>query len=557
MTHYDLRSLSLPKLYGKALSLFVKIIENKTARSLLMPKLLKDGDMADFRDTVLHEPPMNIPVIQSDSRETQYEPVFPKQNKSKTSSPSPFISISQLASAYDKNETTPSDIAEKIITKAKKHLAHGNGYNLFISFDEQDIRKQAQESTNRIRQSKARSILEGIPIAVKDEIDQTPYPTTVGTKVFGKSPALADATVVKRLRDHGAILLGKTNMHEIGINPNGYNPHYGRAKNPYHLEHDTGGSSSGSAAAVASGICTAAIGADGGGSIRIPASFCGVFGLKPTYGRVSEHGAFPLCWSVAHIGPIATNTFDLSLLYGIISGPDTDDLNSLYQPKVTLPDKDFTLSGKTIGIFRPWFEHANPEIVRACENALSHCVQLGAQIKEIEILELNAMRQAHSIIIVSEMAAAVNKYELGLKNFGNPTRINLEIGNYFTAADYVHALRMRTRAFQIFHEIFSKVDVIITPSTAVTAPYFPSEYESRGYSDLSTVIEIMRYAFPANLIGIPAISIPVSYDKKGLPIGLQMMTRHFREDILLGFSMLLEQTLSLHTPSQYENILSV
>ena len=169
-----------------------------------------------------------------------------------------------------------------------------------IAVNRDDVMKQAREATQRIKAGKPLSIFDGVPVAVKDELDMVPYPTTVGTSFLGKSPAKEDATVVARMRAAGALLVGKTNMHEIGINVTGLNPHHGTTRNPYNTDHFTGGSSSGSATAVAAGLVPVAIGADGGGSIRIPASFCGVFGLKPTFGRVSEHGAAPLCWSVAH-----------------------------------------------------------------------------------------------------------------------------------------------------------------------------------------------------------------------------------------------------------------
>ncbi len=205
----------------------------------------------------------------------------------------------------------------------------------FIASNPDDVLRQAEAATHRIRNGQALSLLDGVPVAVKDEVDMVPCPTTVGTAFLGPRPAKQDSTVVARMRATGAVLLGKTNMHEIGIGVTGLNLHHGTPRNPYNPDHYTGGSSSGSAAAVAAGLCPVAISADGGGSIRIPSSFCGLVGLKPTFGRISEFGAAPLCWSLAHLGAIAATATDAALAYGVLAGPDPQDANSLHQPSPT------------------------------------------------------------------------------------------------------------------------------------------------------------------------------------------------------------------------------
>ncbi|MCK5197858.1 MAG: amidase, partial [Spirochaetales bacterium] len=213
-----------------------------------------------------------------------------------------FPGIDDYASLYRKKKITPLEVAEKLLEIIYDDEG-ADPLNAIIKLDREDFLGQAADSAERLKAGKPRSLLEGVPIAVKDEIDALPYSTNVGTSFLGQSAAAADAEVVRRLREAGALILGKANMHEIGIGVTGINPHFDSTRNPHNPECYTGGSSSGSAAAVAAGYCPAAIGADGGGSIRIPASLCGVTGLKPTFGRVSERGAAPLCWSVAHIGP--------------------------------------------------------------------------------------------------------------------------------------------------------------------------------------------------------------------------------------------------------------
>jgi Asp-tRNA(Asn)/Glu-tRNA(Gln) amidotransferase A subunit family amidase len=210
-----------------------------------------------------------------------------------------------------------------------------NGLSIFVAWEQADLLAQATASAQRLREGRPLSPLDGVPVAVKDELDLRGFGTSVGTRFLGKQPAAEDSTAVARLRAAGALLLGKVNMHEIGIGVTGQNPHHGTVRNPYDPQRHTGGSSSGSAAAVAAGFCPIAIGADGGGSIRIPASLCGVVGLKPTYGRVSETGAAPLDWSVAHIGPLGATARDVALGYAAIAGL-TGDPNTLHQPALTL-----------------------------------------------------------------------------------------------------------------------------------------------------------------------------------------------------------------------------
>jgi len=368
-----------------------------------------------------------------------------------------------------------------------------------------------------------------------------------------------DATVVARLRGAGALIVGKNNMHEIGINVTGLNPHHGTTRNPYNTDHYTGGSSSGSAAAVASGLVPVSIGADGGGSIRIPSSFCGLVGLKPTFGRVSEHGAFPICWSVAHIGPLAGSATDAALAYALIAGSDPNDQNSLHQPTPSLKGWDnLKLKGLKLGVYWPWFRHADLEVVAACEVMLKQFEAMGCEIHEIVIPNLEANRIALNITIISEMAQSMDAiYDNAhrFKEHGHDVRVTLAVARQLTATNYVQAQRVRTRMMRHFHEAFQQVDMIITPSTAIAAPQIKSGALPDGESDLSTTIEIMRFATTANLTGHPAISFPVGYTQKGLPIGMQAIGRPWDESTLLRLALAAEQVVERKEPQIYYDLL--
>lgn len=278
MTDYDLKSLNLPKLYGSMLNLFAAVTSSKVTRPLLIGSLLQNGGIPKLRAMKFDEEPTNFPLVIPP--EHAREPMALPQRAAAVERPAreqiPFNMIRDFAAAYREGKTTPEQVAEEVIRVIEASSQTEPPLNAFSASAAGDIREQARASAERLKSGNPRSLLEGVPLAVKDEIDQAPYPTTVGTSFLGSVPAKRDAHVVARLRAAGALLVGKTNMHEIGIATNGENVHHGRIANPYDLRRDTGGSSSGSGAAVAAGIVPAALGADGGGSIRVPASLNGV-----------------------------------------------------------------------------------------------------------------------------------------------------------------------------------------------------------------------------------------------------------------------------------------
>lgn len=558
MAAYDLRPLNLPKLTGTTLRAFAGALANPVTRNLLTPSLLKQGGFDRFRTLRLDEPPTYYPLRRAAAPAAAPMPVAELAAALGTyARGAVFSTVRDYAEAYRAGRTTPEEVAARVLAAMAASDAAQPPLRAFIASDHSDVLTQAAAAAARIRAGQARSIFDGVPVAVKDEVDQTPYPTTVGTVFLGRAPATSDATVVARLRAAGALLIGKANMHEIGINPNGCNAHYGATRNPYQPAHDSGGSSSGPAAAVAAGLCPVAVGADGGGSIRIPASLCGVVGLKPTFGRISEAGAAPLCWSVAHLGPIGATVEDVAVAYALMAGPDPRDPNSQQQPAVTLAGWNTAdLRGVTLGMYRPWFEHASAEVVTACTTLVDHLRQAGAQVREIAIPELDAMRLAHVMTILSEMATSMNNQREQLGHLGASVRTTLALTAAFTSADYILAQRMRTRALAIFDAIFNEVDVVVTPATAITAPTIPPTGSASGWSDLSADTEVMRYVFPGNLAGLPALSFPAGYDAAGLPIGMQVMGRHWDEVTLLRIARVAEGFVQRRQPQVFFPVLT-
>jgi len=549
MSDYDLRSLALPKLTGLGLHLFAAAMDHSFTRAALLPSLLRQGGVDRLRTMRLSEDPTLYPYAPVTERASQPLSAAEVEAALGPYTPRPpFATIRDYANAYRSGAATPVEVAERTLTAIRDSDASSRPLRAFIANDREDVLAQALAAAERLRLGRPLSVLDGVPVAVKDEVDQAPYASHVGTSFLGTGPA-QDCTPVARLRAAGALLVGKANMNELGIDPSGFNAAYGTVRNPCNPDCDPGGSSSGPAAAVAAGICPASIGCDGGGSIRIPASLCGIVGLKPTFGRVSESGAFSLCPSVDVIGPLAATVEDAALVYGLIAGPDPRDPRSQFQPPVELTgwNRD-DLRGLKLGVYPAWFQHAAPEVVTACQAMLDHLVRAGAVVQEVEIPDLDAMRIAHVVSLLSEDDANMKDYGEERRKLSAPTRLTMALAYAFTATDYVQAQRIRTRAVSIFERVLQQVDVVISPATAITAPPIPPGGAKGGWSDLSVTTEKMRYVFPANLVGLPAISFPAGYDESGLPIGMQAMGRWWEEHILLRVAHVAELAIERRPP---------
>jgi Asp-tRNA(Asn)/Glu-tRNA(Gln) amidotransferase A subunit family amidase len=556
---YDLKSVKLPYLSGSALRLFVSALEGPL-QPFLLPSLFQSAGITAFRKLHFDEAPVMEPFhyvsnpADETSRIAENEwPEIPIEEGPGFH----FAGVQDYARAYQEGKTSPLEVADRVLKAIEASNAVEPPLRAIIAVIREDVLRQAQESAQRFQEGQPLSIFDGVPVAVKDELDMRPYPTTVGTAFLGTKPAERDSTVVARMRVAGALLIGKANMHEIGIGVTGLNPHHGTARNPYNPAHYTGGSSSGPAAATAAGLCPVAIGADGGGSIRIPASFCGLVGLKPTYGRVSEFGAAPLTWSMAHLGPLAANAADASLAYAVLAGPDAKDPHTLHQPVPTLSGwNNLDLRDLTIGVYWPWFRHASPEVVQVCEQMVEILQKAGANLEEVTIPDLEAARVAHTVTIAGEITQAFNwAYEEHHKEFCLEVRTNLALARQFTSRDYLQSQQVRARLMTTCQRLLKDVDVIISPAAAVAAPLIPAKALPDGESDLSTLVEIMRFATPANLTGLPAISFPAGYTTTGLPVGIHAMGRPWQEATLLRLALVAEQHVERRKPKIYFPIL--
>ena len=565
---YNLKSISIPRTSGRTLKILVSLLRTPGIRLLLIPLLLKQAGLASLRKSKVKDYPVMEPIHPVESKITsaaakksikefldsvknkpQAVLAGKKLNLTKQSLFQPETAA-DFHRAYLEGKTTPVDVAMRLLDIVRSIEESAVPLRPFIAWEERELMQQAKASTERYERGEPLGILDGVPISVKDELDMLPFPTMVGSKFYNTQPPEQDATSVARLRSAGALMVGKTNMHEIGLGVTGLNVHYGTTRNPHHLDHYPGGSSSGSAVAVAAGLSPIALGLDGGGSIRIPASLCGVVGLKTTWGRISSAGAAPLSWSVSTVGPITSTADDAALAYSFLAGPDPRQLRTQNQPSVDLQDfNNANLTGVKLGVFSAWFNHASADIVQNCERMLDAFKAQGATIEEIEIPQLNEVHIAQIVTIVTEMLTSLQPHFKTFRQpFGLDALLNLTLAKEFTGRDYVKAQRIRAELIRNLTQIYQQVDAIVTPTTACTAPPILPDALINGESDLSTLTELMRYAPEANIGGFPAISFPVGYDAKGLPVGMQLMGRPWEESFLLRMAKTSEQFFVRHPP---------
>lgn len=557
---YDLGTAKAPRLTGRALEAAAIALENPATGLIASHKLLQDLGILDFRRATIHEPPSvgpDLPRLASYANTVATPTDLEALVKGGKTTPGfAFESVTDFYEAYRSGRADPMVVAERFIAAAERLDSGGGAMHVFIERQNDRILTAARASRDRYQRNEPLGPLDGVPITVKDELDVEGYHTTVGTR-FLNNLASSDGASVARLRKAGAIILGKVNMYEIGIDTSGFNAHHGTPTNPYAPGHYPGGSSSGSASSVASGFCPISIGADGGGSIRIPAALCGIVGLKATWSRISELGAYPLCGSVGHVGPLGATVRDVALAYALMAGPEADDYDSQHQPPAHLAEfGNEDLRGIRVGFYRPWVEHALPEVTRTLWDALDIYRERGAEIVEVTIPELDNARIAQAITILSEMASTMEPFDAKhRRSYGLGVRINLALARALTARDYVQAQRMRTRFQRHLAKAFELADVIVTPTTAIPAPPIAADVFPRGESNLEVTSGLMRFAFVANLTGNPALTVPGGYDANTRPIGIQFMGRPWEEHLLLRLGEVLERRVERKPPVVHTRLL--
>jgi aspartyl-tRNA(Asn)/glutamyl-tRNA(Gln) amidotransferase subunit A len=417
--------------------------------------------------------------------------------------------------------------------------------NAFITVTGESALTQARTAEAEILRGHWRGPLHGIPLALKDLIDTAGIRTTAASALFKDRIPEEDAEVVRRLKDAGAVLLGKQNLHEFAYGGSSMISHYGEVHNLWDPARIAGGSSGGSAASTAAGLCYGAIGTDTAGSIREPAALCGVVGLKPTYGRVSGRGVIPLSRSLDHIGPIARTVADVAVMLQAIAGYDAKDANSVEMPVGDLAAIQDGSTRVKIGVPRKFFyADLDAEVASAVEDALGVLRSLGNDLLEIEIYV-----PTDRILQAAESYAYHREFISRSPELYQPETLRrIRTGEDISAAQVEQAERELKQTRSEIGKVFERVDFLVTPTAPIPAPAI-SDLKSDPNALRPCELVLLRNTRPANVWGLPAISIPCGFTKAGLPIGLQIIGPHWREDRVLQLAYAYEQATGWHKRS--------
>ena len=454
-----------------------------------------------------------------------------------------FLTIEQAARLLRKQSISPSDLVEVALARIERF---NPAFNTFLTVAAAQARAGARRAEKQLRGLGTKSLLCGIPLSIKDNFTTRGVRTTAGSLLLTNFVPGEDSDVVQKLTRAGAIVLGKTNMHEFAYGITSENPHYGPSRNPWDPDRVTGGSSGGSAAALAMGIGYAATGTDTGGSIRIPSALCGIVGLKPTFGLVSVEGVVPLAKTLDHAGPMARNVTDVCIILAAIAGD--------YPPKAVRPDPQKLRKNRPRKFRIGWpkqyfFERIDREVYDAIELAARCFQSLGATIRPVPLPGLEHSVEPSTNIALAEATQyheSQGYFPAQASKYGDDVRYRLELGRKVLAADYLHALEVKRKITQEFDAVFASIDVILAPTLPVPAPRI-GEKEVVIAGEKETVRSaLVRLNRPANLTGHPAISISCGFTRSGLPIGLQLIGPHWSEARLLSIALAYEDATEWH-----------
>jgi aspartyl-tRNA(Asn)/glutamyl-tRNA(Gln) amidotransferase subunit A len=453
-----------------------------------------------------------------------------------------FASIEVLSTLLAKKKVSPVQLTQLYLSRIERLNPK---FNAFITVATESALSDARAAERELVRGRGRGALHGIPIALKDNIYTQNLRTTMGSAILRDFVPPEDATVVRKLRRAGAIVLGKTNLHEFAYGVTSENPHYGTVRNPWNTDCIAGGSSGGSAVAVAAGLCAAAMGSDTGGSIRIPSALCGVVGLKPTFGRVSVHGVFPLAASFDHVGPITRTAMDAAFILECIAGRDPLDPTS-----VARREKNFraAVKRKRLRLGRPkehFWINMDPEARRITEKALADFVKLGSELKEISLPSVSAGVEAANLIAAVE-ATHLHEQEgyfpARASEYGADVRGRLEQGGKLRAVDYINAQDVMRRARDEAEAVLQSVDAIVIPTGPTGASPIGSETVRVGEVEVPLRAAFVDRNRFGNFTGLPAISMPCGLTQNSLPVAVQFVGRRFEEARLIAIAQHFEET---------------
>src|SRR5438309_6680232 len=458
------------------------------------------------------------------------------------------LTIREAAARIQRSALSPVELTDALLQRIERV---NKTLNAYITVCAQQAREIAQAAETMIRAGYYLGPLHGIPIAIKDNIYTRGIRTTAGSKILGDFVPDEDATVITRLKRAGALIIGKTNLHEFAWGGTTDNPHYGTCRNPWNPERFRAGSSGGSGAAVAARTCLGALGPDTGGSIRLPSSVNGIVGIRPTIGRVSNHNVVPLAWTMDTVAPMARTVEDCVLMFGIIAGYDPLDDHSAHVPVPHyLGELARAVRGLRVGVIRDYsLAHVQRAVGGAVRVALETLESLGVEVEEIAMPSIQGNISAQLTIESCEPSTFHQEWlRTRATDYGEDVRTLLELGGMYLATHYLQAQRYRSVLREEFLDGFKSADAFVTPTLPFTAtPCGATTVVIENGQEEDMLSAIMQFTGVPSLAGLPALSVPVGFDAEGLPVGMQIIGRPFDEGTLFRLGHAYQGATDWHT----------
>lgn len=456
------------------------------------------------------------------------------------------LNISQISKAYRQKRISPVEVVNYLL---KQIDSKDNKLNSYITVCPESALQDAKNVEQEILKNSIKSPLHGIPIAIKDLIYTKNIGTTMGSGVFQDFIPSYDATVITKLKKAGAIIIGKTNTHELAYGPTGDVSFFGPTRNPYNLSRMSGGSSSGSGVAVAADMAIGALGTDTGGSVRIPASFCGIVGMKPTKGSISKYGSYPLSYTIDHIGPMTKDIEGNALLLNYLVGKDSKDPHSIRRKKEDFSRKlGDSVKDVTIGIpFNYIYRDTDKEIIKCMDYIVEILKDLGISIKYIELPDMEELIRISGVVAHSEVYTHSKNLALQKDNLlMDQTRERILQGANYKAFEYVEAQQMKYTFLNDFEKLFNNVDCIMKPTVPILPPQIGQRTMERKGQKEFIMSMMTKYTLPYNYLGYPSLSVPIGYSEDNLPLGMQIIGKKLDEVNLYRIGYALEKSIENH-----------
>ena len=457
-----------------------------------------------------------------------------------------LMSLTAVAKAIAEKKVSSREVTQSCLDRIAKL---NPGLNAFMAIEAEDALKAADSADAALAKGQPKGVLHGVPLAHKDMYYDEGKVVTCGSKIRKDFVATTTSTALQRLQDAGTVRLGSLQMVEFAYGPTGHNPHYGAVRNPWNTDHITGGSSSGSGSAVAARLTFAALGSDTGGSIRMPAHFCGVTGLKTTVGRISRAGAMPLSWSLDTVGPLARTVEDCALLTGLMAGADPEDPTASDLP---VPDymaaAKLPIKGLKIGVPSAFYvDDLDVEVARVLDETLATLKKEGAEIVKVELPDQRQLTAACQLVLATEAAALHKRWMIERpQDYGAQVLMRLQNALAIPAVSYLEAMRWRGPALAAHLAAVEGTDAVIAPAVPMPAATIAESDVGNSLEAEAVIQRITRFTRPINYLGLPSLAIPSGFTRSGLPVGMQIIGRSFDEAMLIRIGAAFQRATDYH-----------